>query len=560
MSSPQAVSYVRFSSGIQAKGSSLDRQFDVYDRWLSAHPEYENSPLSKTDEGVSAYKKDHLKDGKGLSELLAHIRSGDLKSGDAIVVEAIDRLSRADFFTTLRILEEILGAGISIYTLEDGAEYTSKSVNGSQVYVLIAKAQAAHEYSKRLGERIYAAYESKRRKARSGEKIRISTPFWLQTSGELKPDASKLVLEAIDLYLAGNGTRHIAKLLSEKSEDLKNLNPSTIKRWFSNRAIIGEWENKGEPISGVFEPLIPLSKFIELQSELERRTKNPAPADKYELSGFVWCARCGSKFQTRRQKPKATKQAPLGSPEYLAKPVILYCNCKSYLQKDRCDNNATWSYDVLLFIYRRLATDALISIAEGRAFDNRNAQLDELVAQELDLTKRLERLSDLYELTELPRTRDKVYECNTQLRSLRASIEQLQESIKHDNNRDAKSLSMSYEEFTRGQENLSASVQMQIDDIRQLPSMEIANLIKKYDVKILIDGKRATTPYDGYSYSLLSRSQKFECYLVESINTNSEVGGRFHAIGKDGRQIVGAFSLDRLTEKLSKRLDSQLSR
>lgn len=551
MSSPQAVSYVRFSSGIQARGSSVARQSDVFERWLASHPAYVNSPLSKIDEGVSAYTKANLKAGKGLSELLSHIRSGDLKSGDAIVIEALDRLSRADFFTTLRILEEILAAGISIFTLEDGAEYTSRSVNSSQVYVLIAKAQAAHEYSKRLGERISAAYESKRRRARNGERIRIATPFWLRTTGEIDPDNAKLVLEAIDLYLAGNGTRQISKLLSKKSAKLSNLNPSTIKRWFSNRALIGEWENKGDPIQGVFEPLILMSKFVELQNELRRRTTKPAPADKYELSGVVWCACCGSRFQTRRQKPKPTKQAPIGSNEYLEKPIILYCNCKNYLQNGRCNNNATWSYDVLLFIYRRMAVEAIISIAESRAFDKRNSQLDELVAKEIDLREQQDRLTDVYRRTKSQRTMDQIDECTSELESLKLSIDHLKRSIASDVSTEEEPPKLSLEEVERGQANLNQSVQMQIDDIEGMPSMEMANLIKKYDVKIVIDGKKAVTAYDGYSYNLLSRSQKFACYFVESTHPDPDLSHQIHAIGKNGVEVASAYSLDELVDRLS---------
>lgn len=549
--SRQAVSYVRFSSGVQAKGSSVDRQADVYESWLQKHPEYVNSPLSKTDQGVSAYTKANLKDGKGLSELLAHIEHGDLKSGDAIVVEAIDRLSRAEFFTTLEVVRKILSAGISIFTIEDGAEYTAQSVNGSQVYVLIAKAQAAHEYSKRLGDRISAAYESKRRRARSGEKIRISAPFWLESTGEIKQDAALLVQEAIDLYLSGKGTRYIAKLLSEKSAELANLNPSTIKRWFSNRALIGEWGNKDDPIQGVFEPLIQMSEFIELQKELERRATKPAPADKYELSGFVWCDCCGARFQTRRQKPKATKDAPIGSVKYLEKPIILYCNCKNYLQNGRCNNNTTWSYDVLLFIYRRVAMEAIISIAESRAFDKRNSRLDELIAQEIDLRKRQDRLTDVYGVTGAQRTMDQINECTSQLELLRLSIDQLKESITHDKNRDAESVSLSLEKVERGQENINKSVQMQIYDIEGMPSMEVANLIKKYDVKILINGKQAVTAYDGYVYNLISRSQKYACYFVESAHADPDLASRVHAIGKNGLEMASAYSLDDLIDRLS---------
>ena len=77
-------------------------------------------------------------------------------------MEAIDRLSRLEAVDGLQdVLLALVWAGVSIVTLEDGAEYSRATLreDGSKLIILAVKAQAAWEYSRRLSKRITAAWK-----------------------------------------------------------------------------------------------------------------------------------------------------------------------------------------------------------------------------------------------------------------------------------------------------------------------------------------------------------------------------------------------------------------
>lgn len=89
---PKAISYIRFSSEKQAKGSSLERQQTMLAQWLESNPEYVLSDLRFQDLGVSGFTGAHLENGFG--QLLAAVENGSIEPGDVVLIEAIDRVGR----------------------------------------------------------------------------------------------------------------------------------------------------------------------------------------------------------------------------------------------------------------------------------------------------------------------------------------------------------------------------------------------------------------------------------------------------------------------------------
>ena len=158
MQKKQAISYVRFSSFRQHGGSSVERQNAMIAEWLTRHPDYELSSLKFEDLAKSGYHGDHIKAGGGFGKLLEAVKFGAIKDGDVVLVEAIDRTGRMDTVDMLDLLTPILKAGVSIITLDDGNSYNRASVNGSHIYMLMAKIQAANQYSEALSRRVTASY------------------------------------------------------------------------------------------------------------------------------------------------------------------------------------------------------------------------------------------------------------------------------------------------------------------------------------------------------------------------------------------------------------------
>lgn len=241
---PQAIPYQRFSSLIQSKGSSLERQQALIETWFRANPEVERSNLNPIDKARSAYKGEHLKYGFGL--ILESIKDKTITNGDFILVESVDRVGRLEPLDMLTIITRIVDSGVSIVTLEDNTVYSKDTLNNSMsdLFVLVGKIQQAHQYSKNLSRRISASYDSKRRLARQGGDIKISTPFWLTSSGKLIHERADAVKDCINLYLTGRGARSILIELGDKYPDLAEVHPTTLKRWFTNKALMGDWNQQ----------------------------------------------------------------------------------------------------------------------------------------------------------------------------------------------------------------------------------------------------------------------------------------------------------------------------
>lgn len=336
---PQAISYIRFSAIHQGSGSSVERQSELTQDWLRRHPEYELSKLSQKDLGRSGFKGTHLD--HGLGRIISAIEDGKITSGDALLIEAVDRLGRLEPLVMVELITKIVRNGVDIYTLQDDQKYDQNKLNESSgsLFILVGKVQAAHDYSKQLSKRISASYEARRKKARQGEAIKVVRPEWLNTDNKLN-ERAEAVKASFQLYRKGVGAKTILNTLASKYPFLETVAPTTLNRWFQNPAIYGAWCNKKEsdPIDGVFEPIITKQEFYSLQALIKSRALAPSKMTTYHLSGLVKCA-CGARFHTRRKAYKGD--------------VILYCNCKNYLDKGyrACENKTTWPYEVLNHIY-----------------------------------------------------------------------------------------------------------------------------------------------------------------------------------------------------------------
>ena len=102
---PKAISYIRFSSKIQEKGDSLRRQQELINNWLKDNPDVTLSDLTFQDLGRSGYHGSHLKHQFG--DMMDAIEANLIKSGDYILVEAIDRIGRLEMLTALNIITSI---------------------------------------------------------------------------------------------------------------------------------------------------------------------------------------------------------------------------------------------------------------------------------------------------------------------------------------------------------------------------------------------------------------------------------------------------------------------
>ena len=145
--------YARYSTGTQAKGTSLRRQisnagaFAAEQGWTIAD--------IIADEGVSAYRGKNLAQG-GLGRFLDAVKTGKVAPGSVLIVESLDRLSRNTLTAQMMLLLDIIRAGVEVVTLVDQRHFTRAmvSTNPLELIFTLAIMIRAQDESRTKGRRI----------------------------------------------------------------------------------------------------------------------------------------------------------------------------------------------------------------------------------------------------------------------------------------------------------------------------------------------------------------------------------------------------------------------
>ena len=140
-------SYMRFSDPRQAAGHSAERQAAYAARWAAEHGMVLDDSLSLRDEGLSAYHQQHVKSG-ALGAFLVAVEAGRIVPGSVLVVEGLDRLSRAEPIQAQAQLAQIVNAGITVVTASDGRANSRESLKAQPmdlVYSLLVMIRAHEE-------------------------------------------------------------------------------------------------------------------------------------------------------------------------------------------------------------------------------------------------------------------------------------------------------------------------------------------------------------------------------------------------------------------------------
>lgn len=316
---PIAYSYIRFSTTEQRKGDSLRRQTELSEKYAALHDLTIDTSLHLYDLGVSAFDRSNVDRG-ALGGFLEAITQGRITRGSYLLVESLDRLSRDQVLSALKIFTSILDQGITIVTLADNMVYSAETIadNFTGLIVSITIMARAHEESATKSRRLKATWKNKRANVAT-KKLTAQCPRWMQlneakTDFELVPARVELVMEILGLVKNGMGQAQIAKRLNERkvppfSNHGKGWHSSYIQKIVTGTALYGElqphvWEGgknvlHGDPVPDYYPPLISKEEFFLLQSLRSQRLMTGAKAKKGTtvpnlLSGIVKCGYCGS--------------------------------------------------------------------------------------------------------------------------------------------------------------------------------------------------------------------------------------------------------------------------
>jgi DNA invertase Pin-like site-specific DNA recombinase len=326
-----AYSYVRFSTPSQAAGASQQRQTERAAKYALEHGLTLNTELKMTDLGVSAYRGKNARTG-ALGGFLEAVERGYVERGSYLLIENMDRLSRADIVTAQGLFLQLVGSGINLVTLTNGETYSVERLEREPeaiLYVVLELIRANRE-STRKAQLIGDA--KARKKARlaehglEGKPYTRQTPAWLTWSEkegryELIPERADIVREMFERMDKGDGLTGIARDLNQRGVPTwaRSGNQRTADHWrtsyvrkvLTSTAPIGTFtphttahdettrarrDEAMEPVANMFPAAVDADTYWRVNRKLSTtaaRGRNAKQPPKSIVSGIVFCATCG---------------------------------------------------------------------------------------------------------------------------------------------------------------------------------------------------------------------------------------------------------------------------
>lgn len=303
-------SYTRFSDPRQASGHSAERQAAYAARWAEEHGLKLDEQLTMRDEGLSAYHQRHVTSG-ALGVFLAAVEDGKVPPGSVLVVEGLDRLSRAEPLQAQAQLGSIVNAGITVVTASDGKSYSRERLKANPmdlVYSLLVMIRA-HEESDTKSKRVSASILRQCKAWQAGTwrgKIRNGKdPMWLRETAdgwELIPEKAQAIRDAVGLYLRGYAAGKIVEklALAGASPTSDKMAGTHLYKLLKNPALIGikRLSAAGESfeLANYYPAVMTEAEWSELQTAGSERGRRGAPSDvPHIITGLriTYCGYCG---------------------------------------------------------------------------------------------------------------------------------------------------------------------------------------------------------------------------------------------------------------------------
>lgn len=309
---PKVYSYLRFSDPRQAAGHSVERQTEYARRWAAERGLVLDESLSMADHGLSGYHQRHISHG-ALGVFLRAVEDGRIDDGSVLVVEGLDRLSRAEPIQAQAQLAQIVQAGITVVTASDSKEYNRARLKANPmdlVYSLLVMIRA-HEESDTKSKRVRAAIRRQcdgwlagtwRGAIRNGR-----DPHWVRWTGaafELVPERAEALRYAIGRFMAGLGSVQIMRELSARGMAFTEsgaLSSPALYKTLRKRLLVGEREisvgGDAYVLPGYYPALLTDDEFDALQLAVDRRQGRRGVGEIPSILtglGVTVCGYCGA--------------------------------------------------------------------------------------------------------------------------------------------------------------------------------------------------------------------------------------------------------------------------
>ncbi|EMQ1182349.1 recombinase family protein [Klebsiella variicola] len=273
-------SYQRWSSAVQADGTSKSRQSHAAEQYAAAN----NLELVEiVDAGISGFKSLNSKKG-ALSQFLDAVDAGLIIKNSYLYVESLDRITRDEIDIALELFMGILRRGITIVTGMDNKIYTHEGIKGNPIDLLTSLIlfTRAHEESKTKQQRTNGNALALIRRFQNGLPTTIksigSHPWWIDASTDKyeavrkHPILWKCAYDAVNLFLEGNSVFKVTQYLNDKYPNAfknKAWSIANVRKLRFNKAVYGlrviNVDGKTYKLENYFPPLITEGQFLRLE-------------------------------------------------------------------------------------------------------------------------------------------------------------------------------------------------------------------------------------------------------------------------------------------------------
>ena len=297
-------SYHRISTKNQLKGGGIKRQLEESAAFCEQQGWMMDTAFKLTDIGKSAYHGKHLDDQAALGGFLNAVDQGQVKRPAVLLVESLDRLSRANIMDALELFIRIMNAGITICTYHDRMIYNKESIqsNFGPLLISITIMCRAHEESEIKSKRIKKSWSQMDDRVREGGVGRERIyPEWIDVSSgkpEVIESKAAMVREIFDLCTSKNlSYADITIAMKERhGDDLKWCITKT-RRTIKSVKVLGIYETREKEHIKAFPAIIDENTFYLAQSMVAKRQRTQVGRPSKRTLNFfktmMFCGDCG---------------------------------------------------------------------------------------------------------------------------------------------------------------------------------------------------------------------------------------------------------------------------
>jgi DNA invertase Pin-like site-specific DNA recombinase len=283
----RCLGYARVSSAEQAIGTSLQDQQDA----ITAYAQARGLKVERMYVEAESAVHEKIERREQIRLLCADVRAGDL-----VLVDKLDRWSRDPEFT-YRSIREILAAKAGFYAVGDACDPSTPEGDT----MLGFRVLFAREEHKRIKQRMVGTRKLLRDRGYYADGLpplgyrRQDVRGVQRNVLVIEPEEAEMVRRAFRLCLSGSALSAIAGEVGRPFDQ--------VAKTLKNRIYLGEVrDGHGQWIKGQHEPLIDAETFLEAAAALRSRRHGSRPPETGAETSTWWlrdvarCALCGAKM------------------------------------------------------------------------------------------------------------------------------------------------------------------------------------------------------------------------------------------------------------------------